>query len=135
MFGAALAWVLYIFAMKPLQEGHSNLKVTFWQMVIGALTFVPFALAELPDWRWPSLAGWGNLAFQGLICSAASYLAYNFALERLGRTTSTLAINLIPVVTAVASWFFLGEVLGPWQWVGGALVLGSVLVVGLRDRG
>jgi len=134
MFGAALAWVLYLFAMKPLQEGHSNLQVTTWQMAVGALTFVPFALAEMTLWQWPSLAGWGHIAFQGLLCSAASYLLYNYALDKLGRSIASLAVNLIPVVTAVAAWAFLGELLGPWQWVGGALVLGSVLAVGLRDN-
>jgi drug/metabolite transporter (DMT)-like permease len=42
-------------------------------------------------------------------------------------------VNLIPVVTAAAAYFFLGEVLGLWQWLGGALVLGSVLAVGLKE--
>jgi len=133
MLGAAVAWVFYLFAMKPLQTGHSNLQVTLWQMVIGALSLIPFALSELPDWRWPSVAGWSHLAFQGLFCSAASYLLYNHALDKLGRSTASLAVNLIPVVTATAAYFLLGEVLGLWQWVGGALVLGSVLAVGLKE--
>jgi len=133
MFGAALAWVFYLFTMKPLQEGYPNLAVTAWQMILGALSLLPFALAEVPDWRLPSAAGWGHLAFQGLICSAASYLLYNYALDKLGMRTASMAVNLIPVVTAVASYFLLGELLGPWQWVGGALVLGAVVAVGLKD--
>ena len=133
MFGAEAAWVWYLFAMKPLQETYPNLAVTAWQMVLGALSLAPFALAEVPDWRWPSAAGWGHLAFQGLVCSAASYLLYNYALEKLGMRTASLAVNLIPVVTAVAAYFLLGEVLGPWQWLGGGLVLGSVVLVALKD--
>lgn len=135
MFGAAVAWVLYLFTMKPLQEGYSNLAVTAWQMILGALSLAPFALAELPEWRWPSAAGWGHLAFQGLVCSAASYLLYNYSMEKLGLRVASLSVNLIPVVTAVASYFLLGEVLGPWQWLGGALVLGAVVAVGLKDQG
>jgi drug/metabolite transporter (DMT)-like permease len=134
MFGAALAWVMYLFAMKPLQEKYLNLAVTAWQMMLGAVSLAPFALAELPDWRWPSVAGWGHLAFQGLVCSAASYLLYNYALEKLGLRTASLAVNLIPVVTAVASYFLLGELLGPWQWLGGGLVLGAVLFVAFKDQ-
>jgi len=133
MFGAALAWVAYLFSMKPLQEGYPNLAVTAWQMVLGAVSFVPFALAEAPLWRWPSAAGWGHLAFQGLVCSAASYLAYNHALERLGLRIASLALNLVPPVTAVASYLLLGEVLGAWQWTGGSLVLGAVAAVALHD--
>lgn len=135
MVGAAVAWVVYLFTMKPLQEGYPNLAVTAWQMILGAVTFIPFALAESADWRWPSAAGWGHLAFQGLLCSAVSYLLYNYALDKLGMRTASLAVNLIPVVTAVASYFLLGELLGPWQWVGGALVLGAVVMVGLKDPG
>lgn len=132
MFGAALSWVLYLFAMKPLQQGHDNLKVTAWQMILGAVFFLPFALSESADWRWPSLVGWGHLAFQGLICSASAYLLYNYALRKLGMRTAGLAVNLIPVVTAVASYFLLGELLGPWQWLGGTLVLGAVVAVALK---
>lgn len=132
MFGAALAWVFYLFSMKPLQERYPNLAVTAWQMILGAVSFVPFALAEASAWRWPSPAGWGHLAFQGLVCSAASYLAYNYALERLGLQIASLALNLVPLVTAVASYLLLGEVLGAWQWTGGVLVLGAVVAVALR---
>ena len=133
MLGADLAWVAYLFCLKPLQDRQPNLAVTAWQMILGAVSMVPFALAESGDWRWPSMAGWGHLAFQGLICSAVSYLLYNHAVDRLGSRISTLALNLIPLVTAVASYFFLGELLGPWQWAGGALVLGAVVVVSLRS--
>ena len=133
MFGAALAWVVYLFTMKPLQERYPNLAVTTWLMVLGAGSLAPFALAEVADWRWPSLVGWGHLAFQGLICSAGAFFLYNLALEKLGMRTASLAVNLIPVVTTVASYFLLGEVLAPWQWVGGALVLGAVVVVGLKQ--
>lgn len=134
MLGAALAWVGYLFTMRPLQQRYPNLAVTAWQMLLGALSLFPFALAELPQWRWPSVAGWANLVFQGLVCSAASYLLYNHALERLGVRTASLAVNLIPVVTAVAAFAFLGEVLGPWQWVGGALVLGAVIATAARSQ-
>lgn len=132
MLGADLAWVCYLLALKPLQAAYPNLAVTAWQMVLGAASFVPFALAESPEWRWPSAAGWGHLAFQGLVCSAASYLLYNYAVDRLGSRVSTLALNLIPLVTAVASYFLLGEVLGALQWAGGALVLAAVVTVGLK---
>jgi drug/metabolite transporter (DMT)-like permease len=129
MLGAAAAWVAYLFTMKPLQSRYPNLAVTAWQMILGALSFAPFAWAESSQWQWPSLVGWGHLAFQGLICSAASYLLYNYALERLGMRIASLSVNLIPVVTAIASYWFLGEVLGPWQWLGGVLVLVAVVVV------
>lgn len=129
MFGAAVAWVLYLFAMKPLQREYPNLVLTTWQMILGAASLVPFALAESGQWRWPSAAGWGHLAFQGLICSAASFLLYNHALQKLGLRTASLSINLIPVVAVVAAYVLLGEVLGPWQWMGGALVLAAVAAV------
>ncbi len=133
MLGAAVTWVIYLFAMKPLQGSYPNLAVTAWQMVIGAVSFAPFALAEMPLWQWPSPVGWGHLAFQGLVCSAAAYLLYNYAFKHLGLRTASLAVNLIPVVTAVAAYIFLGERLGPWQWAGGALVLGAVVFVAIKE--
>jgi drug/metabolite transporter (DMT)-like permease len=133
MFGAAVAWVLYLFALKPLQREYPNLVLTTWQMLLGAASLVPFAAAEAGQWRWPSAVGWGHLVFQGLVCSAASFLLYNHALGKLGLRTASLSINLIPVVTVVAAYLFLGELLAPWQWAGGALVLAAVVAVSAVD--
>jgi hypothetical protein len=106
MAGAAAAWVLYLFTMKPLQTAYPNLAITTWQMIFGAISFAPFAWAEHAQWQWPSVVGWGNLIFQGVICSAVSYLLYNYALNKLGMRTASLAVNVIPVITAVAALAF-----------------------------
>jgi drug/metabolite transporter (DMT)-like permease len=132
MLGASVAWVAYLFRVRPLQARYPDLALTARQMGLGAASLLPFALAEAPGWHVPSAAGWGHLVFQGLVCSALSYLAYNAALKRLGLRVASLSINLIPVVSAIASYLWLDEVLGPWQWLGGALVLGAVVAVALR---
>lgn len=126
MLGAGVSWVVYLIVSKPLQGRYSSLALTTWQMVGGALTLLPLALLEIPAWKWPSWFVWANVVFQGLVCSAAGYLLYNQAMKAVGIRASSAAVNVIPVVTAVAAFFWLDERLGPWQLAGGALVLLAV---------
>jgi drug/metabolite transporter (DMT)-like permease len=50
-------------------------------------------------------------------------------LDYLGISESSIYINLIPVVTVIISYFWLGETLSLMQMVGGGLVIGSVYIM------
>lgn len=133
MGGAALSWVAYLFTLGPLQARHDNVVLTTWQMLWGALTLLPLALLESPQWVWPSWAAWGHIAFQGLVCSALSFVLYNTATQRLGVQAASVAVNLIPVVTVAASALWLGETLNVAQVIGGLLVLSAVTLISLTS--
>jgi drug/metabolite transporter (DMT)-like permease len=147
MGGAALSWVAYCFLTRPLfarpgarasagasptgeapeaSAGNSRIYIVFWQSVFGALGFLPFAVAEYPQWGRPDLPILLHLLFLGVFCSALGYWLYAFSLEVLGVSVSSVFINFIPVVTVAGGFFLLGERLSPLQWIGAILVLAGV---------
>jgi drug/metabolite transporter (DMT)-like permease len=129
MGGAALSWVAYCFLTRPLftrRAGLSNASIVFWQSAFGALGFLPFAIAEYPQWGRPDLPVLFHLLFLGIFCSALGYWLYAFSLEVLGVSVSSVFINFIPVVTVAGGFFLLGERLSPLQWLGAILVLAGV---------
>jgi drug/metabolite transporter (DMT)-like permease len=126
MLGAALSWVAYCFCTKPLFENHSRIFIVFWQSFFGFLGFIPFALMESSRWLRPDLSILGHLLFLAICCSALGYWFYARSLEILGIGISTIFVNLIPVITAIAGFFVLGEHLMPLQWLGAALVISGV---------
>jgi drug/metabolite transporter (DMT)-like permease len=130
MGGAAFSWVAYCFLTRPLftrRGGNSGrIYIVFWQSVFGAAAFLPFAIAEYPQWGRPDLPVLLHILFLGICCSALGYWLYAHSLETLGLSVSSVFINFIPVVTVIAGFFMLGERLTPLQWAGALLVVSGV---------
>ena len=134
MGGAAISWAICGFITAPLSERYSLLAITFWQMAVGALGCVPFALVERQAWGGLSAAALLNASFLGIFGSAIGYWLYVIALERLGPGKSSVFINLIPVVSVSASFVVLGERLSALQVAGGAIAIAGVYLAGRPAR-
>ncbi len=136
MGGAAACWVVYALVTKPLGTKYGHVAITFWQSLFGLLGCIPFALAESPSWRMPSLPVALNVLYLGVFCSAVGYWLYVVAIDRLGAGTTSVFLNLVPVVSVGAAFFLLGERLGAISLAGGAVAIGGVYLAtspGRRD--
>lgn len=136
MFGAVACWIAYTFVVQRLSGRYPNLMITRWIMLAGAVSLAPGAVAEMALWPLPrpDLAAWGQVAFLGVICSAAAFDFWNRAIPALGPTVTNSLIYFIPVVGVAGGILFLGEPTTPALFGGGALILGGVLLarVGIR---
>jgi drug/metabolite transporter (DMT)-like permease len=134
MGGAALCWVAYCFLTRPLFGRCSQIHIVFWQSAFGFLGFLPFALAEHSRWAAPGLPVMLHTVFLGIFCSAIAYWLYAQSLQVLGVAISAIFINFIPVVTAIAGFFLLGDRLHPIQWAGAGLVISGVTLAMAEKR-
>jgi drug/metabolite transporter (DMT)-like permease len=146
MGGAAVAWVIYALLTKPLAPKYGRIGISFWQSFFGLVGCLPFALAESSAWRAPNLCVTLNLLYLGVFCSAVGYWLYIAAMGALGAGTTSVFLNLVPVVSVGAAFLLLGERLGIVSLVGGAVAIGGVYLAtsrgpasagasGGRDRG
>lgn len=140
MLGAVLAAAGYMVFTRFLGKTHSVLVITFMQMSYGAIFLCPFFLWEVWHQGLPvvSAKGWAAFSALTLLASFTAFLCYNFALTQVHASRASAFINGVPVVTVVSSWIILGERLAPLEAVGGAIVLGAVLLpngVSLIRRG
>jgi drug/metabolite transporter (DMT)-like permease len=126
MGGAAACWVVYALVTKPLGTMYGHVAITFWQSLFGLLGCIPFALAEARAWKPLTLSVTLNVLYLGVFCSAVGYWLYVVALDRLGAGTSSVFLNLVPVVSVGAAYFLLGERLGLLSLAGGAVAIGGV---------
>jgi drug/metabolite transporter (DMT)-like permease len=131
---AALAWVGYAFATRPMLAKYSQTEVTFWQGLFGALGFLPFALLESMDWAGLTPLIIMNVLYLAVFCSALGYLFYIISMDVLGAGVASVFINLIPVVSVVASFFILGERLSPLQLGGAAVAVAGVYLTTMKPR-
>lgn len=110
----------------------AGVGMTVGAVVIGLLGLVGVLPVVVdPDVTGVVLAGvdvgWPVAA--GLLIVVSTVIAYGTgvaALNRIGATRGSLVALLEVVVSVVASWVLLGQVLGPVQAIGGAFILAGV---------
>ena len=135
MIAACLCWTGYIIITPKLVAACSNLRVSTWQAVFGALTLAPFALAQRSQWVALSPVAWLCLFLLAAVCSALCYVLYNLAMRAVDSISVSLTININPIAACIGGALLLGETLTPMQLCGGVLIMLSVLADSLETSG
>ncbi|WP_053983644.1 DMT family transporter [Niameybacter massiliensis] len=101
MFISTCMWCGYTVLQQPLNEKYSPITLNVYQFAIGTLVMSPSFFLENNNWSAMTGVQWFNLVYLALVCSGLCFVLYNFALPRIGATTSSLFLNAGPIITAV----------------------------------
>lgn len=127
-FGLALVWTQHEAADV---DGRVRTVTTMGMSWLAAL----LAVGVQGGLHLPQAApGWWGLA--ALTCLYGTGFTLMFTvLPRLGVVGNSAILNVEPVFALVLAWLVLGQSIAPVQVAGALLVVGAVVVVGLRKRG
>lgn len=128
MVGAIAVWGAYTIIARRLQV--PAIAATAVQMVIATVTLAPLALVLNVQLPQTSSEAW-SLAYIVLFPSLGSYLLWNLALKTTAPGTAGNYLNLVVVFTAVIT-VALGTTLSAVQIAGGLLVIGGILLTGIK---
>jgi drug/metabolite transporter (DMT)-like permease len=128
LVGSGIVWGFYGLTTQKISRRYATATLTAWQMLFGALFFIPFVLFEGHPWVMPSLASGLSIFFLAVCCSLLAFLCYNFALKGLSVTTAASLLNLMPIVGLICAWVALHERVTASQLLGGAVIVAGVLV-------
>lgn len=129
LFGLGAA-VLYaaVMLLNKFIKGVAGLQRTFLQFIAAIAVLLPYvactggsALGTLDS------VGWLCLLTVGLVHTCGAYCLYFSAMKELPGQEVAILSYIDPLVAVVISVTVLGEKMGPWQLVGGALILGFTL--------
>ncbi len=110
------------------------ITMTAFSCFIALLLFAVFSLDELISVPVPpSLAFWSSILFMGLVGTSLAYTAFYYCVVKIGATTATLYMNLIPFFTVLLAYPF-GEKLYLMQFFGGLAIIVGLLVFGLSNN-
>ena len=132
---AALVWAVYSILVKKISAyGYPTMQTTrrtFFYGILFMLPIVFFSGAEM-DARLPARlaepVNLANLAFLGLVASAACFVTWNLAVKLLGPVRTSVYTYLGPVITVSASALILREPVTPLIVAGTALVLTGLVI-------
>ena len=127
----AFFWAGHILALGRYSPGGD----TFW------LTFIQLATSCIGSLGWVVLTGdlnlrlptgvYGAAFYLALTCTVLAYLGQTWAQARTTATRTAIILSMEPVFAAFFAWFWLGEKVGVWGWMGAASILAGILLAEL----
>jgi drug/metabolite transporter (DMT)-like permease len=132
VLSAALVQGIYHFASKPLLARYTGMEVACYAMWTGTVLVLPFApdaighLARVPG------SAIGAAIYLGLLPSALGFVVWGYAVARFTVATSTAALYLVPPVTLVVAFVWLGEIPRPIELLGGLVGIAGVILINSR---
>ena len=136
---AAFCGGYYTLGSKEYVREHGSWWITSYGFTIGGLVALPFGVSSLWNYQLPatsidSLRFWLLLSFVIIFGTLLAFGLYVSGLKRLTATETGVASSIEPIVSALAAYAFLGVVLTPTQYFGGALIVIAVVLVATRVR-
>ena len=131
-FGCAIFYTGFILASDRVASTTSPLAFAASVATGCAVGFT--AVALLSGGIHASEEGVMWIALIASVSTVMPIVLFMAGLARVGASTASIASTVEPVITVVLAWLVLGEVLGPVQLVGGALVLSAVVLLQFRGR-
>jgi drug/metabolite transporter (DMT)-like permease len=134
VLGAAMCSGVNVTLQKELLGRYRPFDISVHVTVAGTLPFLLYlprcleALEALPP------SAWFLLIYLGLVPISLGYVLSAMALSALPATRASQMLLLVPPLATLVAWLWLGEQPGPRLWIGGPLILLSVLITNLRRR-
>lgn len=130
----ALFWTITALSFEAAGNKVGSLAVNLWRLVIAFALFCGYSLIfrgtllplDAPEgvWFWLSLSGLVGFVIGDLFLFEAFVL--------IGARIAMLIYSLVPPLTAVISYFVLGELLSGVQWSGMVLTVTGISLVVLQ---
>lgn len=135
--GAVLVAVGYSIALIKLTKHYKPLTITWMQNIIGMLYFIPLVVV-MEHFEPSNFSQIGQyivpLICLGVFCSAIAYALWAFAFSKLGASRANVYSNLIPVFTAIFSYFIIHEEISAQKIIGIVLVVGGLVLSQLKKH-
>ena len=136
---AAFCGGYYTLGSKEYVRERGSWWITSYGFTLGGLVALPFGVSSLWNYQLPassvdSSRFWLLLSFIIVFGTLLAFGLYISGLKRLTATETGVASSVEPLISALAAYAFLGVVLTPTQYFGGALIVLAVVLVATRVK-
>ena len=131
LFVAVFAAVGYGISLKKLSHIYSPFTIITYQNIIGLVLFLPlFLIFDFKQFIHvqPNIRLIGSLLQLSIFASSLAFICWVNVIKHLGVSKASVFANLIPVITAVFSFFILNELFNINKILGIVIVLSGVFL-------
>ena len=126
----AVCWAIYTSFGAPFVRRHSPLRATAWATVAGTIVLAPLGVIQLTSLdRIPlGFDVIGAILYSGMLAAGVSNVIVLNGVKVVGPTRTAALQFLVPALAVLLAFVFLREEIRPGQVLGGAIILGGVLI-------
>ncbi|OAO76474.1 Permease of the drug/metabolite transporter (DMT) superfamily [Anoxybacillus flavithermus] len=130
LVGACLSWSTYSVIGKIAMKKFSPLAATTYATGFGTLFLAPFALyytsfASIEASGWDV---WLSVLYVAIFVSAISFVWWYNGIQKVGASTASVFINVMPISATVMGTMFFNEHLTFTHIIGAAFVFSGILL-------
>ena len=129
--GAAALYAAGVLLQKQALQDVDPFTATWLGCLAGTAACLPFAADLLTEVRDAPGSATLGVVYLGLFPTAIAFATWAYALNRMSAGGLSSSSYVVPAITVLLSWLFLGEVPAPLAFAGGALCLLGVAVTRL----
>ncbi len=121
MFVAVFSAVGYAIALRRLTPLYNPITIIALQNTFGMFMFLPFLLIfenPLQTFNNITMTAFIPIMNLGIFASSLAFILYAFAVSHIGIGRSSVFTNLIPIFTAIFSYFIINETFNVLKIVG-----------------
>jgi drug/metabolite transporter (DMT)-like permease len=138
LLGGVLCAAAYVVLSSHFSGATEPLSALMGQQGAAAL-FAAVMYLIFGEHHLPTLditgADWALAVISGIVQYGCAFWLYLWALKGLTASVAGLFLNLIPVFGLLIAMPVFGNTLGPLQWIGAAMIIGSILVLAFVGDG
>ncbi len=123
---AAISSSLYNVLQKPLLAKYGALNVVSFAIWIGTILLLPFALNLHHTVLKASPSETLAVIYMGIFPAAIAYVCWSYVLARMQASKLSLALFLIPIISSLIAFVWIGEIPTLLTFVGGGICLSGV---------
>ncbi|MDW8317677.1 MAG: DMT family transporter [Anaerolineae bacterium] len=131
VLACAFSFAAHILLVGRFAPTWSPARLALAQIATVAVLSSLAALAVEQPLPWPARNVWFAAAFTGLLATALAFFVQSRAQQATSPTHTALIFAAEPVFAGVFSYLLIGEILGPRQLLGSALILAGMLTAEL----
>ncbi|MBO1628435.1 DMT family transporter [Bacillus arachidis] len=136
LVGAAITWALLSIYVKIASSRFSSLVITTYAIFFSLFFITPCMIWELQSSPIENLNPTIILGilYLGIISTAGAFFLWNKGLELMDASIGSLFFFFQPIVGSLLGWLLLNETLNSNFFIGGALIIFSVVITTLEKK-
>ncbi|MGH1143640.1 DMT family transporter [Bacillus pseudomycoides] len=136
LVGAAITWALLSIYVKIASQQFSSLVITTYAIFFSLFFITPCMIWELQsnpigDLNTTIILG---ILYLGIISTAGAFFLWNKGLELMDASIGSLFFFFQPIVGSLLGWLLLNETLNCNFFIGGALIIFSVIIATFEKK-
>lgn len=129
---AALCFAAYTLIGERMMQRYSPWTVLFYAFLFATFTWHIISPPFQYLWASHSLGQWGWLLYISVIGTVIPFALFFMGINHIRSTRASITATLEPIAAGLLAYLFLGEGLAPLQIVGGAMVVGAIVLLQLK---